>query len=74
MTTPPPEAADIKRRRFLRLICDVCGLNVGIQTYEDPLQGDGWPLHKCRDFKPRAFDRWEPDLRAAQSKGAPFKD
>jgi hypothetical protein len=72
--TKAPKATEIQRRRALRLICDTCGRNVGVQAFEDPDHGEGWPQHKCRDYKVRPFDRWEEDPRAAQSKGAPFKD
>ena len=76
MTTPkkPPVVHEVQRRKAVRLSCSVCGLDVPVQAFEDPLHGEGWPQHKCQGYKVRPFDGCRPDPRATQSKGAPFKD
>jgi hypothetical protein len=74
MTKAPPKTTDITRRKLLLLTCSQCGRSVSTQAFEDPLHGEGWPQHKCLDYKAAPFDGCRPDPRAIQSKGAPFKD
>ena len=55
------------RRKNLLLVCSKCSKKVPAQVYEDPDEGEGWPLHRCgHDIKP--FDKAIPDDRPMPNK------